>query len=175
MKEPADLDSFVRNVQTVLQNDSKICHDVVTQFKLVYPENCDHSPTALSIAATRIVSKRLLSNAIQLRRQRVGSLIRTYNNVRKITLRSKDDFGNEGHSHRCEPYFYDASYSYVNHQAYAVNENGKCFPLVYSIDENGQSSLVDPTNGCVDKCTSECKSIPQWEVNAIIDIRKALW
>ena len=61
----------------------------------------------------------------------------------------------------------------MNHQAYAVNENGKCFPLVYSIDENGQSSLVDPTNGCVDKCTSECKSIPQWEVNAIIDIRKA--
>ena len=94
LKEPTNLHCFVQNLQKKLQSDNKICYDIVEQFKQSFPQNCDQSHTKLSLASTKIVSKRLLSNAIGLRRQKVGSLIKAYNSVlEKIKLNLREDFG----------------------------------------------------------------------------------
>jgi hypothetical protein len=164
IKEPRFLDGYIKKIQKNLRCDKEVCDKIVEAFTFNNSESTDHSYSEISLVASKIVSKRLIGNAIQVRRKRVGSLLKTHREIEKIVIKSKDDFGEEGHTCTTEPYYYDASYSLTHHQLYPINKYGKCVLVAPTYTGRG-------TN--VWKCTPECKAIPQWEVDAIVKIRKA--
>jgi hypothetical protein len=164
IKEPCCLHRYIKKIQKNLRCDKEVCDKIVEAFTFNNSESTDHSYSEISLVASKIVSKRLIGNAIQVRRKRVGSLLKTHREIEKIVIKSKDDFGEEGHTCTTEPYYYDASYSLTHHQLYPINKYGKCVLVAPTYTGRG-------TN--VWKCTPECKAIPQWEVDAIVKIRKA--
>ena len=72
-------------------------------------------------------SKRLCNKALQLRREHVGTLLKTTRAVQKLNIKGRDDFGEGCHTTASEPCYYDSAYHPVKRpSAIPVNEDGTC-------------------------------------------------
>ena len=75
----------------------------------------------------KIVAKRLLNKALQMRKEHAGSLLKTTRTIQGMTIGEKKDFGVGCHMASTEPFFYDTAYKHVKRDcALPINENGKC-------------------------------------------------
>ena len=103
---------------------------------------------------------RLLHKILQLRKEHVGSLLRSIRSIKAIQMTQKEDIGSSYHGMSTELYFYDSSYQPVKRNApIPINEAGQCV-IANQIYTDAQKYKWE--------CSSECKP-----VNAILTLRAA--
>ena len=74
-----------------------------------------------------IAAKRLCNKALQLRKEHVGTLLKTTRAVQNLKIKGRDDFGEGCHTIASEPYYYDSAYHPVKRPcAIPIKENGMC-------------------------------------------------
>ena len=107
-------------------------------------------------AVCRIAAKRLLHNALQLRKSCAGSLLKTTRAVRSFELKSSSDFSESCHTVATEPYFYDTAYRHVSRTTpIPIDKKGICH--MYVVEE-----VID-TKSKKGKPDSESKPRKQWK------------
>ena len=108
-----------------------------------------------------IAAKRLRNKALQLRKQHVGTLLKTTRAVQKLKIKGPDDFGEGCHTIASEPYYYDSAYHPVKKpSAVPIKENGTC--VVANEISNSENDSTKSKGGQPTKqwnCHSECKVI----------------
>ena len=57
-----------------------------------------------------IAAKRLCNKALQIRKEHVGTLLKTTRAVQNLKIKGRDDFGEGCHTVASEPYYYDSAY-----------------------------------------------------------------
>ena len=67
-------------------------------------------------AMCRVAAKKLLSKALQIRREPAGSLLQAARLVQSMELTDKNDFGDGCHMASTEPFFYDSAYKLVKRE-----------------------------------------------------------
>ena len=126
-----------------------------------------------STVVCKIAAKRLLSKALQLRKEHAGSLLKTTKTVQGMVIAEKD-FGEGCHMATTEPYFYDSAYQHIKRDhALVIDENGKCLLAneVNTEREDKKHGTKKPPMRW--ECTSECKVLTDSEVGSILDLKKA--
>ena len=80
--------------------------------------------------ARQMAAKRLLYNALSLRKSNAGMLLKHVRNVNSQNITEKEDFGTPYHTAASEPFFYDTAYkSLYTNSILEVDHSNKC--LVY--------------------------------------------
>ena len=110
-----------------------------------------------------IATRNLINKALSLRQQNMRGLLKTTNEIKKDSLKSEQDFGSQCHTASSEPFYYDSAYTITKHDVIPVDEEGKCI-----IAEH-----IDDSSGKKWKCTKECKTLLQSDINAIVSFRQA--
>ena len=84
-----------------------------------------------------IAAKRLCNKALQIRKEHVGTLLKTTRAVQNLKIKGRDDFEEWCHTIASEPYYYDSAYHPVKRaSAIPIEENGTC-AVAISNSENG--------------------------------------
>ena len=74
-----------------------------------------------------IAAKWLCNKALQLRKEHVGTLLKTTRAVQNLKIKGRDDFGEGCHTTASELYYYDSAYHPVKRpSAIPIRENGTC-------------------------------------------------
>ena len=75
----------------------------------------------------RVAAKQLLNKALQICRERAGSLLQAARLVQSMELTDKNDFSVGCHMASTEPFFYDSAYKLVKREhALLIDANGRC-------------------------------------------------
>ena len=87
-------------------------------------------PTDLSLEMTvcRLAARRLVSKALQGRKQHAGLLLGSLKSNKSIKLNEESDFGNSCHTRSTELFFYEVAYQPVvaRNTPIPINERGEC-------------------------------------------------
>ena len=114
---------------------------MTSAFKKLHESIARRMPRVLRKTACRLAARRLLHKTLQLRKEHVGSLLRSIRSVKALQITQKEDFGNSCHSRSSEPYFYDSSYQPVKRNGpIPINEAGQCVIAneIYTDKEDAQ-------------------------------------
>ena len=80
------------------------------------------SQTGLTIAACRLASQSVLTQALKERKHSAGKLLGAIANINELSI-TCDELGDQGHGASSEPYFYETAYAPVKRQsAIAVDD-----------------------------------------------------
>ena len=121
-----------------------------------------------------IAAKRLLNKALQVRKEHAGSLLKTSRTVQSMQIKGAEDFGEGCHTASTEPYFYDSAYKPVKKKyALPIDESGKCILASKLITDNKNSKGSGKNQPMKWSCTSECKTLSDDEVHAIVELKEA--
>ena len=60
-----------------------------------------------------VAAKRLVTEALQVRKEHAGSLLKIVRTVQSMQINGAEDFGEGCHTASTEPYFYDSAYERV--------------------------------------------------------------
>ena len=81
-------------------------------------------------AVSKIAAKRLLNKALQIRKEHVGSLLKTTRTSQSMQICDRKDFSEGCHMASTEPCFCDATYTPVKRDhAIPIDECGKSKPV----------------------------------------------
>ena len=158
----------MKDIQNKMCNDAKTKRQLIKTFKEL---NDGFTRRVTGKAVSRIAAKKLLNVALQMRKEHAGSLLRITITVQGIQICDKKYFGEGCQMASTEPYFYDAAYSPVKRNyAIPIDEYGKCTlaKLVFTDVKDGTKKL--PMKW---ECTSECRSLTDCEVNAILSLKSS--
>ena len=64
-------------------------------------------------AVCSVAAKRLVTKALQVRKEHTGSLLKIVRTVQSMQIKGAEDFGEGCHTALTEPYFYDSAYEHV--------------------------------------------------------------
>ena len=122
-----------------------------------------------------IAAKRLCNKALQLRKEHVGTLLKTTRAVQNLKIKGRDDFVEGCHTIASEPYYYDSAYHPVKRPcAIPIKENGMCIVAnEISNSENDSTKTKEDQPYKQWNCHSECKVVTDTEVAAIVHLRQA--
>ena len=114
--------------------------------------------------ACSIVAKGLVNQALALRKQYAGVLLKSIRGINNMKISKRADFGDGLHSIRSEPYFYDAAYTYPDR------------PSVMCIDTHGRYRPIEKNDTSNDiprvwECTNKCKPISALEADMILNLK----
>ena len=176
--------TYVTSVERSLFHDEKAKHELADAFQQYAAPTCKAATFARAVC--KVAARRLVSKALQIRKDFAGCLIKATRVINGFTLKGEEDFGDCGHCASSEPYFYDTAYHLVNRDlSIPVDQSGKCVvaeeilskhskPGVQTEASKGSqheaSQVPKPTRW---KCTSECKALTPSEVEAIVELKQS--
>ena len=165
--KPAQKGLYLKNMQANLLRNFEARTELTNAFKKLHESIARRMPRVLRRTVCRLAARRLLHKTLQLRKEHVGSLLRSIRSIKAIQITQKEDFGNSCHSMSTKPYFY-ASYQPVKRNApIPINEAGQCVIAneICTDKEDAQKKKWE--------CSSECKPVTDTEVNAILTFKAA--
>ena len=122
----------------------------------------------------RIAAKRLLNKVLQVRKEHACTLLKAARVVSNLNIKGRDDFGEGCHTASSEPFYYDAAYQHVQRACVIpTNEKGRCVvtnEISSSRNETSKMKGKQPMKWC---CSSECKTLTEAEVAAIVNLKQA--
>ena len=82
---------------------------LVVAFKKQSKSGAKQLPRSMVKTVCLIAAKRLCNKALQLRKEHVGTLLKTKRAVQNLKIKGRDDFGEWCHTTASEPYYYDSA------------------------------------------------------------------
>ena len=111
--------------------------ELVEAFKKQSKTAAKQLPKSMVKTVCLIAAKRLCNKALQIRKEHVGTLLKTTRAVQNLKIKGRDDFEEWCHTIASEPYYYDSAYHPVKRaSAIPIEENGTC-AVAISNSENG--------------------------------------
>ena len=113
LRPPSDSDvkSYVDNVTEALLLQKDKCNDIILKFSEIYGIKADSLLTAVKErTACRLLSKKMIHDALLIRKKHVGILLKSLQRINAIQLASEYDFLEGVHTVSSEPFFYDTGY-----------------------------------------------------------------
>ena len=107
--KPAPKDAYLKDLESNLLGNKKAKEGLIKAFK----QQQTIMKRVTGTAIRKIAAKRLLNKALQVRKERAGSLLKTIRTVQSLQISSAEDFGEGCHTSSTEPYFYDSAYKPV--------------------------------------------------------------
>ena len=149
--------------------------ELVGAFKKQSKSGAKRLPRSMVKTVCLIAAKGLCNKALHLRKEHVGTLLKTARAVQNLKIKGRDDFGEGCHSTASEPYYYDSAYHLVKKpSAIPIRENGMCVvanEISNSENDSAKTKVEQPTKQW--NCHSECKVITDTEVGTIVHLRQA--
>ena len=181
------IDQYVSTVKAHLRSNAKAMSQLEETFKARHGGVAEQlSRDDLEVSVCRLAAQRLVSKALQVRKQHEGLLLGSLKSIKSIKLNEESDFGKSCHTRSTEPFFYEAAYQpvVVRDTPIPINERGECvvdeeIPCepsdnVPSVDSDSPKSDSVPKLCRKWQCHKECKPLSDFEVEAILDFRSCL-
>ena len=96
--KPAEKGLYLKNMQANLLCNFEARTELTNAFKKLHESIARRMPRVLRKTACRLAARRLLHKTLQLRKEHVGSLLRSIRSIKAIQITQKEDFGNGCHS-----------------------------------------------------------------------------
>ena len=110
-----------------------------------------------------LAAQRLVNRGIQLRKLYVSALLKAIKKICELDIKTHHDFGEGVHSVRSEPYYYESAYDFDFEPGVMVADScGQCY---YK-----DMKYVSGKTGGTWKCTEKCKTLKQFEVDAVLEL-----
>ena len=192
------IEKYYGSVKANLLADSEVLLKLKEEFKSLHAGVADTlSRAELEKTVGRLSVKRLVCEALQIRREYAGFLLASIKLIKSISLKEHNDFGEGCHTSGTEPFFYEAAYLHVRDSPIPVNEKGECVfakkvPMgagSKSPEDKDAASNSNPSQagsvGCISnsdkgpvqakmwECSKQCKPLSEFEVNAIVSFKAA--
>ena len=120
------------------------------------------SQSGLTIAACRLASQSVLTEALKQHEHRTGKLLGAIAKINELSI-TCDELADQGRGASSEPYFYETAYAPVKRQsAIVVDDCGRCV-----VAEEVLGKDWNPYERPMWKCTEECKHPTEDEVACI--------
>ena len=103
--------TYVTSVERSLFHHKKAKLELADAFQQYVAPTCKAATFARAVC--KVVARRLVSKALQKRKDFAGCLIKATTVTNGFTLKGEEDFGDCGHCASSEPYFYDTAYHLV--------------------------------------------------------------
>ena len=177
MAEPKGsvIEVHVKRIQHQLLGNAGAKLELVEAFKKQSKTAAKRLPKSMVKTVCLIAAKRLCNKALQLRKEHVGTLLKTTRAVQNLNIKGRDDFGEGCHTTASEPYYYDSPYHPVKRpSSIPIKDNGVC--VVANEISNSESDSTKTKGEQPPQqwnCHSECKVITDTEVAAIVNLRQA--
>ena len=162
--KPVVKQQYVLNLTKILMTSADTLKLLVKAFKDQHHKNIGNKMSTGTVkrAASSIAAKRVISQALQIRKQYAGALLKALRSM-KMVLTQKSDFGEGLHSVHSEPFFYESAYQFVDR------------PHTMSVDEHGRyrpaNEMCAESTPCTWKCSDKCKPLLDSEVSAILNFK----
>ena len=150
--------------------DKAAKNELIVAFKKLQKDvDTEASRPLLADIACTMASSRLISKAMQLRRENVKELVKSRKSIFSIQLTRKSDLGESIHSASTEPYFYESAYQFCKHDS------------VLTVLRSGQSVLEKPiirlnkdgSNKPIQwRCSNHCKKNSDQQFASIVSLRQ---
>ncbi|XP_065893087.1 uncharacterized protein [Dysidea avara] len=200
LKPPTEsqMHSCVDSMIEGLLQQKETCSAIVNRFtKLFYSIVDEMSLTTRKKTACRIVSRKLMHEALSTRKTSVGVLLRSLRKISGIQLVSEDDLEIQLHSSASEPYYYETAYKFsAPEEVTIVDHDNRClvtrskssdpqecplYSTVIPVDERGRCVLAEEvgTGRTSDdrpkswRCSELCKQLTDEEMDEILQIKLA--
>ena len=109
-------------------------------------------------AVCSVAVKRLVTKALQVRKEHAGSLFKIVRTVQSMQIKGAEDFGEGCHTASTEPYFYDSAYKPVKRDyALPIDKCGKCVLASEITDDDSTTKRSSKPKPMKWACTNECK------------------
>ena len=168
------IEVHVKKIQHQLLANAGAKLELVEAFKQQSKTAAKQLPKSIVKTVCMIAAKRLCNKALQVRKEHVGTLLKTTKAVQNLKIKGRDDFGEGCHAIASEPYYYDSVYHPVKRpSAIPIKENGTC--VVANEISNSKNDSTKTKGDQPPKewnCHSECKVITDAEVAAIVRLRQ---
>ena len=149
--------------------------ELVEAFKKQSKTTAKQLPKSMVKTVCLIAAKRLCYKALQIRKEHVGTLLKTTRAVQNLKIKGRDAFGEGCHTVASEPYYCDSAHHPVKRPcAIPIKENGTCVvanEISNSVNDSTKTKEDQPPKEW--NCHSECKVITDAEVAAIVHLRQA--
>ena len=172
--KPVAKEFYVKELQQLLLKDTEARVQLIKAYKRQYKSAAKQLPRVMIKALCRIAAKRLLNKVLQVRKEDASILLNTTRVVSNLNIKGRDDFGEGCHTASSEPFYYDAAYQHVQRACVIpIDENGRCVvanEISSSRNEISKTKGKQPPKWC---CSSECKTVTEAEVAAILNLKQA--
>ena len=181
------IDQCVNTVKANLRANSKAMSQLEEAFKARHGGVAEQlSRDDLEMTVCRLAAQRLVSKALQVRKEHAGLLLGSLKSIKSIKLNEESDFGNNCHTRSTEPFFYEAAYQpvVVRDTPIPINERGECvvaeeIPCEPSENVSSDSAQTPKSDSVPEvykkwQCHKECRPLSVSEVAAILDLRSCL-
>ena len=136
----------VKKIQHQLLANAGAKLELVEAFKKQSKTAAKQLPKSMVKTVCVIAAKRLCNKALQLRKERVGTLLKTTRAAQNLKIKDRDDFGEGCHTTASEPYYYDSAYHLVKRpSAIPIRGNGTC--VVTNEISNSESDSTKTKGG----------------------------
>ena len=150
-----------------ITSNKSLRHKVISAFRNNCGKNVITSKQHVCNAVLNIAAHRALSQALKYRKKIVREFFTCVRSANVPSMSSDNLLGECYHTASSEPYFYDQSYTLVNHDfPIPIDDSRRC---VIAEEVGERNSRTDRPMKW--RCTSECKSITPEEKKSIIDLK----
>ena len=172
--KPVAKEFYVKELQQLLLKDTEARVQLLKGYKQQYKSAAKQLPRVMIKAVCTIAAKRLLNEVLQVRKEHAGALLKTARVVSNLNIKGWDHFGEGCHAASSEPFYYDAAYQPVQRACVIpMDENGRCVVASETSSSQNETSKTkgkQPLKWC---CSSECKTLTEPEVAAIVNLKQA--
>ena len=184
------INQYVNTVKANLRANAEAMFQLEEAFKARHCGVAEQlSRDDLEMTVGRLAAQRIVSKALQVRKEHAGLLLGSLKSIKSIKLNEESDFGKSCHTTSTEPFFYEAAYQpvVVRDTPIPINERWECVvaegipcepsenvPIVDS--DSAQTPKSDSVPKLCKKwqCHKECRPLSVSEVDAILDFRSCL-
>ena len=159
---------YLKKLQAALLQDFEVKSELTEAFKKLHESVAKHVRIHRVLAWTvcRLAARRMLNKTLQMRKEHVGSSLKSIRSIKSIQITQTEDFGKGCHSASSEPYSYDTSYHPVKRDSpVPINEAGQC--VIANEIPN------DRNKGAQWGCSDECKPLTDTEIDSIVVLKAA--
>ena len=120
LSEPKSVikDAYIKDLESHLLGNTKVKSNLIKSFKK--QQTVVKRVTGKAVCS--VAAKRLVTKALQVRKEHAGSLLKIVRTVQSMQIKGAEDFGEGCHTASTEPYFYDSAYEPVKRD-YALIAN----------------------------------------------------
>ena len=111
LSEPKSVakNAFIKDLKNSLLSNHEVKSKLIESFKK--QQTVVKRVTGKAVCS--VAAKRLVTKALQVRKEHAGSLLKIVRTVQSMQIKGAEDFGEGCHTASTEPYFYDSAYKPV--------------------------------------------------------------
>ena len=158
MSEPklVTREGYIKDLKSSLLSNPEVKSNLIKSFKK--QQTVVKRVTGKAVCS--VAAKRLVTKALQVRKEHAGSLLKIVRTVQSMQINGAEDFGKGCHTASTEPYFYDSAYEPVKRDYYAlpIDKCGKCVLANEITDDDKTTKGNSKPKPMKWACTIECKN-----------------